>query len=922
MRKIGLNLLILGGIFFCLLSGAELRADFNPFSGSPLQDGENEYYLPLYKFQKNNLDVNLKQRENSLLEAVNSMGYQTKFHADSAWQEAIQSFMGAYKRAEEQQNAVEAARPNESKGTNPDGTPFLQYSGRFDIFRDWIEDKMKDFGVFDQWEGENFEELAKKYSKAEFSLTLNKDSDVYIGNNSVMQQKTVFQFSFSNEDKFDEYIQSRSIQKIWDSIKNDESEVVQHSITDNMVWSGKFYDTRLDDKTVVSKRQLISSRQRTWDETHNTYSESTQTNAYIDDTDRAFKTTRHVFERGFDENNKRYEREYDIIRDKISWEWVSSGDPNSLGRYETKSFNQTMVDYSTPDKKTFSHHEFTYSKKTGLAETQLITTHETAPGIDRIYTTLEKYLDYYEDGQASKQLTFNIEGSFTDMDTAIREGKALQAALTGDKALGNGLDLSKAEDLKIYAGYVSKVMELVSEGKDVNTALDEVINSGGEAIPDALGRRINVAYSEKKYNDKGFLAWEKEISAVRGRDKDGTELNFSQEVEKTYKAFTPFGQPTEIKQVIKSEVTPDVETTIEMMIEYDQYGKVTSQRTEVKERGLNGKDLNTHTVTIKNNIVYDSAGLELSYCEEETQYNSSGDIMGHSVRETSNITYNEDGLMSGYDMHTVVNGTDTQDNHEFIITTDTKLMNILYNDLGIRKSWTETTVNSASPGLTTENTYTVTQTDRFGRITELKISEHSYGTANGTSLDTERTITRIISYNSLGQEEKAYEEVLEGKKTTKSTITNEYDEYGRLSKETREVKVSGEDKDDKGKTVTLDYSYTMTRTDFEYNNAGMVQHYHSDIKNESSPDLKITQEVWLGYSNIGQVDYEKTDMWEIGTSKKTDKDGVVTEEDEEVNRHTVSVKHDINYNGLGQEISYITDTKEEKGTEVMQKVMG
>ncbi len=966
MKKIGLNIVIAGGIFFCLLSGAELRAQYSlvmPVGvgvfgmGDPLNGG----FIPLENVQANFDRVDNATRDMALKNSLIGIINMTQYNARETGQNLLESFWQAYQQAEIQQKTAEGASPSATSGDNDDGTKWYQFSGRFDIFKNWIEDKMQEFGVFSEWKGESFDGLAKNNSKTEFSLTFNRQSEVYFGNNHITQG-TVFQFSLTDPtDNFETYTQQGERQKIWDSMKGQYSEIYSITVTDEMNWGGKFYGT--PGKTEQGK-QMISSHSRTWDLTRGIYTESRQRNEYANNFHMPIKTARHVFERGFDKSGKRYEREYDMSQENITWEWVASGDPVTGGTFETKSFDQIFRDYSTPDRQTFSHNEFTY--KNGFAESQLIVTRETSPGVDNSYVMVEKYLDRYVDNKTSDQITLHMDGAL-DFDTASKEGKLLQTIINSSE-LSDGLDLTNPDDLRTYAERVSKKLkssvgeleggeELVAQvdgDKESNQAINEKSQQSKKKLnksvckkwadngeceeyeeeeiegtsdvaentdtntekivegEDVEGRKITISREEKKYNDKGFLAWQKETVVVRGKDKDGTELNFTQTVEKTYKAFTPFGQPTEMKQVIRSEATPDVETTIEMMIEYDQYSKVTKQRTEVWERGLNGKELNRHTVTLKDNIKYDSAGLELSYREEETEYDISGDIIGHSVRETTNITYNEKGLMTGYDMHTVVNGTDTQDGHEFTVTTDTKLRDIGYNDLGIRTSWTETSVNSASPDLTVENTYVVTQVDRFGRITEFKINEHSYGETNGTSLDTERSIIRIISYNSLGQEEKAYEEVLEGKKTTKSTITNEYDEYGRLSKETREVKVSGEDKDDEGKTVTLDYSYTMTRTGFEYNNAGMVQHYKADIVNESSPDLKITQEVWLGYNKYGQVDYEKTDMWEIGTSKKTNKDGEITDEDEKVNRHTVSVKHDIKYNGLGQEISYITDTKEEK----------
>jgi|GEM_PF-3291581 len=798
------------------------------------------------------------------------------------------------RQTREARERINQASPREIVGENPDGTKWYQYSGRFDIFKDWIKDKLKELGLLDKWKGESFEELLKKYPRTEFQLTFNKKSTVYFGKRSSTIQTTEFSFSLTNpDDNFEVYIQTRSRQFVWDSINNREAEIVQTTVTDEMKWGGKFYGT--PGKTEQG-RQMLYSRQRTWDETRGTYSEITQSNVYEGNFHMPIKTIRKIFESGYDSDGKYYERRYDIIRENIEWVWVPSDDPDTGGSYETKSFDQTMIDYTTPDKKTISHHEFTYTQD-GVAESQLIVTREVGPGLNRISVSIEKYLDYYHDGSLKEGLSLNLTGDFGNFETALREGKALQNLInSGAKAqleayLGRGLDLRNPQDLKLYTSYLSKLLGIVSEkdlsGDNLELFLKTV---DWNNLEDNSGRKVSLSFSEKKYNEKAFLAWEKETTGVYGKDEEGNLINYSSEIEKTYTKFLPFGQPTEIEQVIRSEVNPDVETRVKISLKYNQDCQVTEQRTETWEIGLNGKKLNKYTVNIRDNIVYNGLGQEISYREREEEYDSEGNRIGNRETIVKNITYNEKGLQTGYDMQTIVRGTDTYDGTNFETITETKVRDIKYNELDVRISWKEISIDlSRSPGLVTERTYKVKAIDGFGRIAEIEILEHTYGTSSdGTSLDTYRTITRQIKYNSLGQEEEVIETVVEKAKTTTSTIRYEYDEYGRIKREERKVYVTGKDGD-----TELDYTYTIVRYGFEYNDAGLVQHYQAKIWNENTPDLEITQEVWFGYDSQGRIDYQKTETWEDSLSG-----------DKSLHKHTVTIRENITYNELGLETGY------------------
>ncbi len=418
------------------------------------------------------------------------------------------------------------------------------------------------------------------------------------------------------------------------------------------------------------------------------------------------------------------------------------------------------------------------------------------------------------------------------------------------------------------------------------------------------------------YDQYGRLSREEREVHVSGEDGD-VVLDYTYRIVRENFTYNDAGLVQGYTSIIWNEASPDVEITQEVRLGYNEFGQVDYQETETWENSLGDKALNKHTLTIRDNITYNELGLETGYTETEEEYDISGNLIGNRFSEVTNITYNEDGLQTGYDMLTTVRGTDTHDGTEFEIVTETKVRDIQYNDLGIRIRWTETSVDlSRSPGLTTEKTYEITGIDEFGRITEIRIDEHSYGEASdGTVLDTARTITRQITYNALGQEEMVIEIVEEGAKTTTSTIVYEYDQYGRLSREEREVYVTGEEEG-----VELDYTYRIIRDGFEYNDAGLVQHYISEIWNESSPDLEITQEVWLGYNELGQIDYQKTETWEVGTTADRDKYGEPTGEDKNVGRHSITIKHGIQYNELGLETYYITDVEEYEDGDLIRDV--
>jgi hypothetical protein len=1242
--------LALGGLFVGMVSNLALGGYVSPVGDlgkydDPLKGGIS---IPVEQFQEYITIRNQTIREQALKQGLIRAINETKYNAEEHWQKIINSFIRAAEQVSKQRKSSEAASPRMISGNNPDGSRWYQFSARLDVFHGWIKEIMQGFGLLSKWKGESFEDLLKKFSHSEFQLTFNKHNTVYFGNNRSIIQRSDFQFSLTGPEGFEEYTQSRTHQPVWDSLNNREEEIVLNTITDNMVWQGKPYEVRDDDNRVESKRQLISSRQRTWDEKRNKYTETTVNNVYSGNFPMPIKSERHVLERALDEaGNTLDEREYDIVQENMVYEWIATGDPISGGSYELKTWNQTLRDSSTPKKITFSHHENTF--KDGQVDNQLVITHETGPGLDNTFITVERYLEYDPLGQqVLRQYNTSLEGNFPDFDTALERGRALRDILDSDlksgleNSLKRSLDLSLKEDLNFYSRQVNKALEMVLAGKTLNKALEEVIASSGEeeegisaeeaakekimaqtesnkatvqslqtkspqskkkskktsrgvckkmgakgceeyekeeieavnsqqpsGEEEITGMRITFSHQEKKYNDKGFLAWEKQEMVVRGHDQDGTELEFSRSITRTFKDFTPFGLPTEIEEVeidkdkittsfisrqynedgrvifersevqvkskdglldyhytisregfeydevgrathyttmVNSEVTPDVQTITDTWLKYNERNQITWQKTETWEQG---PSLNRHIVNIRENIVYNDIGLEVSYTDFEEEFDASGQRIGNRLSEVSNITYNQDGLQTGYDMRTLIEGTDPNSATEMKITTDTQVRdieynnvgmritwkettidsrrgaglsservntiteidrfgrivrmeikehsygessdgkvidterqisrhvlshngrgqeetveeiveedaktttstsnyeydeygrinyeekelnitadgldqhlkivrydieyneagletayvefeeefdisgtrignslrettnitynengqqtgydmmttvegedsydgssftivteaqvrNLEYNEVGVRMSWSDTTIDSTRPALTTERNYKVANFDEFGRITEMEIEEASYGQAeDGSVLDTSRIITREITYNPGGREATVTETVEEGSKITISTIEYEYDEYGRIRREVRDIYVSGEDEG-----VVLDYSSTMIREDFEYNDAGLVQFYRSEITNESTPDLKIIQEVELGYNPDGLVDYQRTETREKGISSERSKYGEKTGNEENVDRHTISIKHDIVYNEIGLETYYVND---------------
>ncbi|MFN7170155.1 MAG: hypothetical protein ACK4NT_02795 [Candidatus Omnitrophota bacterium] len=1133
MRNKKIRLLLWGGgVFLFLISGrAESRLQ-TQVTGK--QTERNVGIIPearsLEEWEKARTQIKKNiEGKNRQLDITTHVPENLEKNREETHQERVKTQERIQREAQEMKQKIEHASPDEVVGENPDGTKWYQYSGRFDIFKNWVKEKLREIGLLDKWKGESFEELGEKYTRTNFNLTINRKNTLYSGKNT-SEQTIEYQFSLSNEDSFDEYIQSRTKQFVWDSVNNKDVEIIQTTVTDQLEWAGVFYGT--PGKTEKGK-QMLFSRQRTWNETNNTYSEVTQRNFYEGNFHMPIKTIRKIYESGTDDEGRIYERRYEMTRENMEWTWISSDDPDTGGSYELKSFNQTLIDYNTPEKKTFSHHELNYNSE-GVLDNQLIVTHESGPGLDLISVSVEKYLDHYKDNSVKEQLTLNITGSFSDLKNAIDLGRKWQKEIT----------FSVKED---------------------RTFLDKLVNEEG------LDKRFVFSVDENKYNEKGFLAWQKEEMTVRAKDNDGSELNISRSFTRNIKDFTPFGQAEKLEETeiekgkttttfitrkyddklrinyenmetyvksndgvldyhyqltrdgfeydsvgraihyhtqLNSEVTPDVQTTTETWLKYDSKNQVIWQKNETSEYGTGESNLNRHTISEKDNIRYNQIGLEIFYQEKEEEFDTSGEIIGNRFSEVSEIRYNTDGLQSAYHIHTKIEGEDENSGTEIKIETDTVVNNIEYDDKGMRLRWEETTADSRRGNeLTSERRNEVLGIDRFGRITEVKITEHTYGEADGFHIDTNRTINRkIISYNPSGQEEVVEEVVEDEEKVTESTIESTYDEYGRVIYEERKMDVSGgginytvhlirdnieynsagleksytekEEKFDSGRNlignsftetsnityntngqmtgyetytviegtdlhdgssftiettsqvtditynevgvrtswheintdtsrgsaltterdffinafdekgritemeieeytygnasdgssleterritrevtygengleeevvetvregakitvstinyeyddagrinyeerevyvngeeegVVLNYTTLIKRYDFIYNEAGLVQHYISEIENEAS-DLQVKQEVDLGYNQLAQVDYQRTETWETGASFKRDKYGAKTGEEEEVNRHTISEKYDIAYNEIGLETYYAND---------------
>ncbi|MCM8798183.1 MAG: hypothetical protein NC821_01785 [Candidatus Omnitrophica bacterium] len=917
MRNKKIRLFLWGGgvILFFITGQAESRVRTQITGKEPERNvGIIDSARTLDEWQKARIQIkkNIEER-NRQLDISTQVPENLEKNSRESTEERVKTQEKIQREAQEMKQKIERASPNEVVGENPDGTKWYQYSGRFDIFKNWIKEKLQELGLLDKWKGESFEELVEKYPRTNFSLTINRRNTIYSGKNT-SEETIEYQFSLSNVESFDEYIQSRTKQFAWDSINNKDVEIIQTTVTDQLEWGGVFYGT--PGKTEKGK-QMLHSRQRTWDETHNTYSEITQRNFYEGNFHMPIKTIRQVYESGTDDEGRLFERRYEMIREKMQWLWVSSPDPETGGSYELKSFDQTVIDYNIPDKKTFSHHELNYSAD-GVLDNQLIVTHETGPGLDFISVSIEKYLDHYKDNSVKEQLNLNVSGDFSDLETAINSGRKWQDTFSslkkGDKAF-----------------------------------LDKLVSDDG------LNKRFVFSTTENKYNEKGFLAWQEEEMTVRAKDSDGSELNFTRGITRNIEDFTPFGQAENLEETetdkgktttsfisrkyddklrinyehiethvksndgvldyryellrdgfeydavgraihyttqLNNEVTPDVETTTQTWLKYDTQNQVIWQKNETFERGRGESNRNRHIISEKDNIQYNQIGLEIFYQEKEEEFDTSGEIMGNRFSEVSEIKYNQDGLQTGYRIHTTTEGEDENSGEEIKIETETILSNIVYDEKGMRLSWEETTRDSRRGSeLTSQRTNEVLNIDRFGRITEMKIEEHTFGDAEEGNIDTQRTITRrILSYNASGEEEKVEEIVEDEEKTTTSTIENSYDEYGRVIREERNMEISG---------GGINYTLHLIRDDIEYNSAGLEKSYtEKEEKFDTGGNL-----IGNSFSETSQITYNSSGQM-TGYETYTVVEGTDLQDGSHFSIETTSSVTEITYNEIGVRTSW------------------
>jgi len=343
------------------------------------------------------------------------------------------------------------------------------------------------------------------------------------------------------------------------------------------------------------------------------------------------------------------------------------------------------------------------------------------------------------------------------------------------------------------------------------------------------------------------------------------------------------------------------------------------------------------TVTIeKTDIVYDKVS---SYDWEEDEWDE-GLMVGYKeVRHVFGEYVDEDGGKQVID-----------------VTTVTERVSTTYNDSEQVTGYVEIITSTDTPGVTTRIEVTEIKYDDKGRMKSYKETRHEQGDGLDTTVTTERkdmeynewgqliSYTEIIQdsaspdktttvkvkgiqYNQKGQQESYIQEIIETGEGLNQTVILErsnirYNDFGQIVTYTDKT----ENLASPGKTTIT------TVTDIEYNKDGLKESYIQEIleTGEGLDHTVIIEKGALKYNDLGQIiSYAETEQDSSSPDKTTKvtvsdidyyEDGLqksyhqeILETGEELDHTVILERGNIEYNNLGQTVSY-TDTTEDSAS--------
>lgn len=274
---------------------------------------------------------------------------------------------------------------------------------------------------------------------------------------------------------------------------------------------------------------------------------------------------------------------------------------------------------------------------------------------------------------------------------------------------------------------------------------------------------------------------------------------------------------------------------------------------------LNGSSLNVQTDN-RTETIYNNSGQII---ETDDVTTSSDAPSVTSITKKNNITYNSRGLEDSYVQIKNDTAQDSSGNQIYNVTTTTTRTDTEYNDLGLASSYTEQSESTGNDG--TDNLDIITNTQRTNMVyspAKLLVSYDETSTSSEYPGIT-TTTTWSCDYNSLGQQTGYTEAQFDG--TTLTTIQRNNIQYNSLNQVTSysETDIKDPSSDIINNGIYEVTSYT-TRSGIEYNNSGQLYSYTDTTISSDQPEVETaTNRIFTLYNDAGQVsEYNETSIQE------------------------------------------------------------
>ncbi|MBI4397317.1 MAG: hypothetical protein HY548_09490, partial [Elusimicrobia bacterium] len=300
-----------------------------------------------------------------------------------------------------------------------------------------------------------------------------------------------------------------------------------------------------------------------------------------------------------------------------------------------------------------------------------------------------------------------------------------------------------------------------------------------------------------------------------------------------------------------------------------------------------GPDFSNVTITVRQNLRYDSAGRLI---HEETRQETAGGLA--TVRVWDAVSFNGLGQSTGF-TETVQQTGQAADGSNLDLTTTTTRYDMQYDTFGRLVGYQENRVSSDKPDVSVNVQWQSTGFNSNNQMTGFVETRQETNPQGTNQTTTERS---LIQYNRNGQLISYTEDITNSADSVTETVNwkaQGYNSVGQLTgfEETRRRFAQD----------VLNVTTTITRSGMQYDSAGNLIAYHQETRGTDNPDLRQSSD-WTGtYNNLGQL----SSFREVNHTS----DAV----NGALNTTTVVERSNIHYNSIGQMVGYSQNTTDALG---------